>query len=1113
MAELQEERSSMTADELKAKLYHSFRQKGLVDSLKSQLRTQLVSQLRFSSLSQKPPSSALASDSPKDEEGSLMQRASNSLVADHLRRCQYEYSLAVFLPESETSKDKMFTVRELLQMLGIYPESKLFRNVTENMRGYQPKGLLWQLLCVLISTQGRSHDVGIQVDNAPSHVNSIEKKLTAVDELFDNADGYHEGTTHGLQAKLLSLQRKMEAQAKLDITTEIIRFKESEGKRIELQEREKYRREMAKERKEMERTYQAKGEALQERERSTVERLQKHQEMVERETYSQRQSLLDELQTLKKKEAELKREADLNKRAMMLEEGRRKDIEESLKIREASLATIEETYEKKYKTQIRQNDAEQQVKLSERLQDIERREARLREGKSHLERESELQSSLKEELQERKSRVAELEVLYQQARFESVAVSKRNEVLTERLRDMVDYQSIKEDNAVLKHDLDRDKRRLNELLHEQKKERTRYEETMRGVSEKMTQPSPQVVTHQAELHRVQNQLEQERNLFQHKEAQYRSTAKEEVERSAGLTRRLEEQGNQMKEMNNQIADLRNILRQTQMALSNEIYRKPAPRTSPQRPYDALKPDDAYNDSMLHQAALEQQILLADERGSQPIMDADDDQSKVSPNASLAFLEETKARFQQLEREAESLEHNYQNFQLRTSDMSALPVSPVKTSSQYRAGRKPSARESASISMLSKQVSTDKGSIKNQDVQPSPIIDGTKSQRKFRPVDELAEFQRLSIQTNSTDGHGGHEETDPLKMGLKTTYSSAGSSSRRSSPHQTMDLSNHFESPTMVSNRRPQRGETLTSILPPATNYVFTTKERLADSESITQLIDKPADAVQEGAEQDLSEEEYMMRMEENARLQNEEKARQQMEEDFRQQQDEKERIQNEDKARQQKEGRDRLQKEETERLQKEEAERQQTEGKARQQREEDVRLQNEEKARLQKAEDQRLQNEEKVRLQKAEEQRLQNEEEDRLQREWEEKRRKQNEERQKKEDEARERENAMLMQLQKQQDQQELPKVKEEEKKAPEKEEPPVEESKDESVTIDPVMQKYMKMIQEKKQKQDTPQKPVSYHSPKSESGSNFAFEIEAEVEPNSLGQVSDNTEDPFDDW
>ena len=66
----------------------------------------------------------------------------------------------------------------------------------------------------------------------------------------------------------------------------------------------------------------------------------------------------------------------------------------------------------------------------------------------------------------------------------------------------------------------------------------------------------------------------------------------------------------------------------------------------------------------------------------------------------------------------------------------------------------------------------------------------------------------------------------------------------------MDLSNHFESPTMVSNRRPRRGETLTSILPPATNYVFTTKEILADSESITQLIDKPADAVQEGMNND-----------------------------------------------------------------------------------------------------------------------------------------------------------------------------------------------------------------------------------------------------------------------
>lgn len=38
---------------------------------------------------------------------SLLIDASNSLVADHLRRCGYEYSLSVFYPESGLEKDKV----------------------------------------------------------------------------------------------------------------------------------------------------------------------------------------------------------------------------------------------------------------------------------------------------------------------------------------------------------------------------------------------------------------------------------------------------------------------------------------------------------------------------------------------------------------------------------------------------------------------------------------------------------------------------------------------------------------------------------------------------------------------------------------------------------------------------------------------------------------------------------------------------------------------------------------------------------------------------------------------------------------------------------------------
>lgn len=48
----------------------------------------------------KPPSISV-------EGSALLIGASNSLVADHLQRCGYEYSLSVFFPESGLAKEKV----------------------------------------------------------------------------------------------------------------------------------------------------------------------------------------------------------------------------------------------------------------------------------------------------------------------------------------------------------------------------------------------------------------------------------------------------------------------------------------------------------------------------------------------------------------------------------------------------------------------------------------------------------------------------------------------------------------------------------------------------------------------------------------------------------------------------------------------------------------------------------------------------------------------------------------------------------------------------------------------------------------------------------------------
>ena len=73
--------------------------------LQSQLRCRLVQELRRSANGggESPAPGATPTFS-------LALQVANSIVAEHLRGCGYEYSLSTFLPESHTSLDKVHHV-------------------------------------------------------------------------------------------------------------------------------------------------------------------------------------------------------------------------------------------------------------------------------------------------------------------------------------------------------------------------------------------------------------------------------------------------------------------------------------------------------------------------------------------------------------------------------------------------------------------------------------------------------------------------------------------------------------------------------------------------------------------------------------------------------------------------------------------------------------------------------------------------------------------------------------------------------------------------------------------------------------------------------------------
>uniref|UniRef100_A0A8C8ZJ93 LisH domain-containing protein n=1 Tax=Prolemur simus TaxID=1328070 RepID=A0A8C8ZJ93_PROSS len=127
----------LSQDDLRKKLYQTFKDRGILDTLKTQLRNQLIHELMHPVLNGK-----LQPWSISVEGSSLLIGASNSLVADHLQRCGYEYSLSVFFPESGLAKEKMFTMQDLLQLIKINPASSLYKSLITRFDKENQKGFL-----------------------------------------------------------------------------------------------------------------------------------------------------------------------------------------------------------------------------------------------------------------------------------------------------------------------------------------------------------------------------------------------------------------------------------------------------------------------------------------------------------------------------------------------------------------------------------------------------------------------------------------------------------------------------------------------------------------------------------------------------------------------------------------------------------------------------------------------------------------------------------------------------------------------------------------------------------------------------------------------------------
>ncbi|XP_010186246.1 PREDICTED: oral-facial-digital syndrome 1 protein [Mesitornis unicolor] len=645
------ERETLSQDELRKRLYQTFKNRGVLDALKTQLRNQLIHELMHPILSGELQPQAVPND-----DSSLLITASNSLVADHLERCGYEYSLSVFFPESGLEKKKLFAMQDLLHLMRINPKSSLYKSLISGTQK-ENKGFLMQILIGLTEhhLSKETHDTEAQTTSVPPFRESLAEKLQLIDEQF--ADSYPQHQKYeSLEVKLHEYRKEIEKQLQEEMHQKLEHFKEVEIAKIKMEEKVQTQKEISELRHALEKTHQAKSEALISREKNAIERLQKQQEIEAKEVYAQRQSLLKDIEVVRTREAELKQRIEAFEVTQKLQEEKNKAIDDALRRREVAVKNIEETYDQKLKTDLLKYQLELKEEYIARANKVTEDEKKNKEKAMLLHEEAVAVNSKKEELKQAISRTKELELDLESVKAQVLLANKQNQLLTEKLKEVSDYPLLKEEKLELQVQ--------NKLLRQQLDE-TRSEN--QHLRDKLSQPSAEHLACQVELRRVEHSRKLALDEFESHRQILEKQLQSEVERCAQLKTQLLDSEATVRKLNVQVEELKLQVKQTQAALENEVYRNPKPslvdRSVLDFTVDKIVPHDIYVDSTFLKNPVMTDVMKVNAVPTAGYCQQPQPCSAAS-DSDLDYMAQTRARIQELEKEAEYLEEAYRSYQHR-----------------------------------------------------------------------------------------------------------------------------------------------------------------------------------------------------------------------------------------------------------------------------------------------------------------------------------------------------------------------------------------------------------------------------------------------------------------
>lgn len=352
-----------------------------------------------------------ASSDPSGVSENLCELAANSLVADHLKRFKYDYSLSVFLPESGLDQNKLLTVKDVLLLLKIPPDSLLYKHMETLLdRNRSSKGLLIELLSHLaLSHNCDKSSKGVQT--SLQQLSSVEDKLQSVEKQYlEDLQKENQKWSSQTEKHLLELHKQWEHKKKKLLNEELEYLKMTEIARVKLEEKEKYQREVQNIRKQFEQEFEVKAKKLKASEKEKLQLLGTQKELQEEEAYVQRQKLLEDMLSLKERESQFDLNHQMKTKSLKLEEERITVLSQELKIKKSLLEDAEANYQRRLDEEVQRHKLKCEEELHEKRRHLELKEKQLQGDADSFERKQGIYMNASNELQRTKDKLQQLQV-------------------------------------------------------------------------------------------------------------------------------------------------------------------------------------------------------------------------------------------------------------------------------------------------------------------------------------------------------------------------------------------------------------------------------------------------------------------------------------------------------------------------------------------------------------------------------------------------------------------------------------------------------------------------------------------------------------------------------